>query len=171
MRHGLVAELRAASFTYPDVGATAGQRLPAGYGHLERTRELPQGTFDTAVERLMTWQLHEAAGLSVTASSQRVEPGVVVEMFLGPSWLRVRAVCRIVYVIDEADRVGFAYGTLPGHAEAGEESFVLDRGDGQPRFTIRAFSNSASRLSRVGGPLTRRVQIAMADRYLRAATT
>lgn len=163
-------DLRGARFTYGEVGATAGPDLPAGYGHLERSRTLNDSEFESAAVRLMSWRIHEAAGLRVAASSERVEPDAVVEMFLGPRWLGIRAVCRVVYVVDEPDRVGFAYGTLPGHAESGEESFILDRRDGHPRFTVRAFSNPASWLSRVGGPLTGKVQVMMADRYLRAAT-
>lgn len=108
------AALRAARLTYAEVGATAG-KLPAGYGHLERSRVLPAADFEPGAERLMQWHVHEVAGLRVSASSLRVEPETVVEMFLGPRWLSVRAVCRVVYVIDEPDRVGFAYGTLPGH--------------------------------------------------------
>ena len=37
--------------------------------------------------------------------------------------------CRIVSVFKEVDSFGFAYGTLPGHPERGEESFVLERRD------------------------------------------
>ena len=36
----------------------------------------------------------------------------------------LQAPCRVVYVIDEPDIRGFAYGTLPGHPESGEERFV-----------------------------------------------
>eukprot|EP00913_Durusdinium_trenchii_P005672 g5290.t1 len=35
--------------------------------------------------------------------------------------------CRIVEVVDEADRRGFAYGTLPAHGETGEECFLVER--------------------------------------------
>lgn len=165
-----VAELSAAPFTYAEVGETARDRLPSGYHHLGRSRAIPKEAFDEAAERLMTWQVHETAGLRVFASSARVEQDAVVEMYLGPPWLRIRAVCRVVHVFNEPDRIGFAYGTLPGHAESGEESFVLDRRDGRPRFTVRAFSNPDSTLTTLGGPVARRVQVAMASRYLRAAT-
>ena len=165
----LADELRAASFTYPEVGATALESLPAGYGHLDRWRNLLDSEFDSAAARLMTWRIHEAAGLRVAASRRRVEPDAVVEMILGPRWMRLRAVCRVVYVIEEPDRVGFAYGTLPGHAESGEESFVLDRRDGRPRFSVRAFSNPATRLARLGGPVTGLIQRAKTEGYLRAA--
>lgn len=162
------AELRAAPFTYPDVGATAQNPFPAGYGYLHHSRDLPASRFEEAADRLMSWQVHESAGLRVAASSRRVEPDAAVEMFLGPRWLGVRAVCRVVYVIEDDDRVGFAYGTLPGHQEAGEESFVLERSDDRVTFTVRAFSRPASRLSRMGGPAGRVVQRLVTERYLRS---
>ena len=166
----LAGELRAAPFTYAEVGGTARDRLPSGYHHLEQSRAIPGEAFGVAGEGLMTWQIHEAAGLRVSASSGRVEPDAVVEMFLGPPRLRIRAVCRVVYVVNEPDRVGFAYGTLPGHAESGEESFVIERHGDAARFVVRAFSNPATALTKLTGPVSRRVQVAMARRYLRAAT-
>ena len=36
---------------------------------------------------------------------------------------------RVVYVIDEPLRKGFAYGTLPGHPETGEEAFIVEYRD------------------------------------------
>ena len=159
------AALRSEPFTYGEVGATVGD-LPAGYGHLERVAVLPLKNFERGVERLMQWQMHEAAGLRVCASSSTVEPNAVVEMFLGPRLLDIRAVCRVVYVLDEPDRAGFAYGTLPGHAESGEEAFILERSDDVARFTVRAFSRPVTRLARLGGPVTSWAQNAMAARYL-----
>jgi uncharacterized protein (UPF0548 family) len=35
----------------------------------------------------------------------------------------------VVYVIDEPDRIGFAYGTTADGPESGEESFILERRD------------------------------------------
>jgi uncharacterized protein (UPF0548 family) len=37
-----------------------------------------------------------------------------------PLWPR-DVPCRVVYVVDEPRRAGFAYGTLPGHPEIGGE--------------------------------------------------
>ena len=53
--------------------------------------------------------------------------------------------CRIVYVIDETGPIetyGFAYGTLPDHAEKGEERFsvVWDHADDSVRYEQFAFS-------------------------------
>jgi uncharacterized protein (UPF0548 family) len=72
-----------------------------------------------------------------------------------------------VHVIDEPTRQGFAYGTLPGHPERGEEAFVLDRhGDGSVSFTVTAFSRPATLLAKLGGPVGHLVQNLMTDRYL-----
>ena len=38
--------------------------------------------------------------------------------------------CRIVWVVDEPDAFGFGYGTLRGHPDEGEESFVVRGGPG-----------------------------------------
>ena len=50
---------------------------------------------------------------------------VLVALGLGP--LEVVAPRMIVYVIDEHDRSGLAYGTPPGPSACGEESFVVER--------------------------------------------
>lgn len=163
-----VARLSQAPYTYGAVGATRGD-LPAGYRVVEDSRTLRRRTFDEAAELLLTWQLHERSGLSVAASSTRVATGSVVVLGLGVGRVRLRIPCRVVHVIHEPDRRGFAYGTLAGHPEEGEELFLLvRRADGGADLTVRAFSRPASRLARVGGPVSRRVQDWMTQRYLRA---
>ena len=54
------------------------------------------------------------------------------------------APCRIVWVVDEPDAFGFGYGTLQGHPEEGEESFVVRGGPGGARFEVTALSRPAS---------------------------
>ncbi len=79
------------------------------------------------------------------------------------------APCRVIYVLDEPDRFGFAYGTLPGHPEEGEEAFVAERvGTSSVRFVIRAFSRPGDPLVRLFAPATRIVQTRMVMRYQRA---
>ena len=96
-----------------------------------------------------------------------VEGGTVaVAAPLGP--LTAVAVCRIVAVVQELDRYGFAYGTLPGHPEQGEEAFVVTRRGPRVTFTVTAFWKPAELLVRVGGPVSRRVQHTATMRYLDA---
>jgi uncharacterized protein (UPF0548 family) len=76
---------------------------------------------------------------------------------------------RVVYVIDEPDRKGFAYGTLPGHPERGEESFVVERRtDESVWLTIRAFSRPSSWFFWAVYPALRVVQAIFTERYKRA---
>ena len=77
--------------------------------------------FEEAADKGMRWGMLRGAGLRVEATSEVAAVGSEVIVHLGP----VRAPCRVVYVVDEPDRRGFAYGTLPGHAESGEERFVV----------------------------------------------
>jgi uncharacterized protein (UPF0548 family) len=57
-------------------------------------------------------------------------------------------------------KFGFAYGTLPEHAESGEERFLIewDRGENSVWYDILAFSRPRHWLARLGYPLTRRLQ-------------
>lgn len=155
---------------YPEVGATAGT-LPAGYALVRRTAELGHGqqTFDTAAERLMSWDMHRRAGLRVEAATARAVLGGDVRVVLSVGPLRFPAPCRVVRVVDEPRARGFAYGTLTGHPEMGEESFVV-RLDGQDRVTLSivAFSRPARWWSRLGAPVSRLVQRRVTGRYLTA---
>jgi len=74
-----------------------------------------------------------------------------------------------VTVVDEPRRQGFAYGTLPGHPERGEESFIVELGDDDTvSLVITAFSRPASLLARATGPIAGLAQHNMTNRYLRA---
>lgn len=162
------AQLARAPYTYNAVGATAGA-LPEGYHHVDHRRTVRGRTFEEAAQLLLTWQLHEHSGLSVAASTPRVEDGGVVVLGLGVGRVRLRIPCRVAYVVDEAGRQGFAYGTLTGHPEEGEELFLLERReDGGADLVVRAFSRPATLLARAGGPVSRRVQAWMTQRYLHA---
>jgi uncharacterized protein (UPF0548 family) len=59
--------------------------------------------------------------LTVAGTENRAVPGAVVLLRAGG----LRIPCRVVYTVSEADRQDFAYGTLPGHPEQGEEAFVV----------------------------------------------
>jgi uncharacterized protein (UPF0548 family) len=158
-------------FSYAEVGATAHADLPPGFGHLERSRVIGAGpdAFDRARTGLMSWQMHRRAGFGLVADSPTAATGSCALIVVGRRPFAVTAPCRVVYEVTGDARCGFAYGTLPGHPESGEESFVVTHGDDdRVIFTVRAFSRPATRLARIGGPLTRVVQKLATERYLRA---
>ena len=95
--------------------------------------------------------------------------GLVVAMAapLPMGWIDV--VCRVVAVVDEPDRFGFTYGTLPVHPEQGEESFTVTRSDdGSITFEIVAVSRPRQPLARAFAPVARRLQAAATKGYLQA---
>jgi uncharacterized protein (UPF0548 family) len=176
-------ELAGLEFTYGVVGATQYDETPDGYHRLEHRERLGDGdeVFTRAADALMTWRMHRSAGLPVTAtdtppqvgtdSLARMGPGIVIGRLrtlapLGRIGLPVP--CRVVWTVDEPDRIGFAYGTLQGHPEAGEESFVITRGPDGVHATVRAYSRPAVWYTRLAGPLTRTAQRYAAGRYTAA---
>ena len=158
-----------ALLTYPEVGATRRGALPHGYTHDRYRIELERGSFDRAADGLRAWQAHLGAGVAVYPRDAPLEVGtdVVVTARAGP--LHALAPCRVVYVIDESDRFGFGYGTLPGHPECGEEAFVVERDtDGDVTFAIVAFSRPVELVVRIGKPVARMVQRRTTHAYLDA---
>ncbi|MFT3900849.1 MAG: DUF1990 domain-containing protein [Gordonia sp. (in: high G+C Gram-positive bacteria)] len=163
-----VGRLRAAPFTYAEVGRTADGPVP-GYRNFAKSRVLERRDFEQAADDLMRWQVQTRSGLRVWASDSPLREGTVVRMAMGVGPLALRIPCRVIYVVDEPDAKGFGYGTLPGHPESGEERFVLSRDSrGALTLTISAFSRPQTRLSKLGGPVSRWLQDHMTDRYLRS---
>lgn len=162
-----LSDLAQLELTYPEVGATAGE-MPAGYGHVRESRVIGSGRarFDDAAAKVMRWGMLRGAGLRVTATSEIAAVGSEVIVGMGP----VRAPCRVVYVIDEPDRRGFAYGTLPGHAESGEELFAVryDPATEAVYAEVAAFSRHGTWWSRLAGPVTSLMQRVVTKRYLKA---
>jgi uncharacterized protein (UPF0548 family) len=160
-------ELAALPLTYAEVGATAGP-LPAGYHHVQKSAVIGCGRrrFEDAAEVGMRWGMLRGAGLKVEATTDVAEVGSEVIVHLGP----VRAPCRVVYVVDEPDRRGFAYGTLPGHAESGEELFLVryESATDEVYAEVRAFSRHATWWSRLASPVTSLAQRVITKRYLTA---
>ncbi|GAT09738.1 DUF1990 domain-containing protein [Mycolicibacterium novocastrense] len=162
-----LSDLAALPLTYPEVGATAGE-LPAGYRHVHKTAVIGRGRdrFEQAAATGMRWGMLRGAGVRVAATTEVAEVGSEVLVHLGP----IAAPCRVVYVVDEHHARGFAYGTLPGHAESGEELFLVrhDPASDEVSTVVTAFSRHATWWSRLGAPVTSLVQRVVTDRYLRA---
>lgn len=157
------------AFTYSEVGATRGS-MPAGYHHLEVRRRLGRGRddFRRFGEAVLAYRMQRGLGLLADAQTLRAEPGARVTVRLGIGRFGVLAPCRVVYVLDEEDRRGFAYGTLPGHPESGEELFAVeyDRATAAVYGVVTAFSRPAAWYTRLGGPVARAAQRLAAEAYL-----
>jgi uncharacterized protein (UPF0548 family) len=171
LRRATLEQLADAPFTYPEVGATRDGALPGGYDHVQRAHVVGKGrgAFDRAAAAVFQWRAQRGAGLRISASGPASTPGTVVLMTAGLRRLGLDIPCRVVWAVNEPDQRGFGYGTLPGHPESGEESFVVSlRPDGEVVYELRAFSRLATRWSRLGGPVSLRVQTLALDRYVSA---
>lgn len=159
-----LAEQSALDFSYSAVGATA-MTPPPGFT-VDRTRiELGKGeaVFDAARTSLKSWQQFRLGWVDAWSPETPLEVGRVVAIMgraVGLWWLNS---CRIVYTVNEigpTSKFGFAYGTLPGHFECGEERFLIewDRTTDRVTYDIMAFSKPNHILTRLGYPLVRRSQ-------------
>jgi uncharacterized protein (UPF0548 family) len=168
-RREALAGSAAAEVTYGPTGVTLGDARLPGYRTDRYEAELGRGagTFERARDGLRAWAAHRGAGVQVEPPGAPLAEGTTVVLVtrLGPA--SVLAACRVVAVVDEARRFGFAYGTLPLHPERGEESFVVERGDDAVvRFRVVAVSRPAHPLARLGAPVSRRVQRRVTNGYL-----
>ena len=169
-----LARQRTAPLTYSEEGATLGDVLPAGYHH-DRS-SIVVGTGDAAwikaKQGIDRWEAAAAAGITIEPAGAPITVGATVAIITRVGPVHVLAACRIVAVVDEPDRYGFAYGTLPAHPEEGEELFLVTRAvDGTVRFEITAFSRPHDLPTRLGGPVARRVQQHTSRRYLEGMLT
>jgi uncharacterized protein (UPF0548 family) len=167
----MVDSLDDAEPTYGDIGATLAGTQPEGFHHDSYEAELGSGsdTFERAVLGLKTWKAHRLPGMRLFPPGQEIRTGANVIVTMGTPMVALAAPCRIVSVIDGQTRWGFAYGTLPGHPEQGEEAFVVSISPDQTvRFEIKAFSRPGDPLVRLSGPIGRGIQRGGTGGYLRA---
>jgi len=165
-------------FTYAYVGATK-EELPSGFVVDRSHCCIGQGrqTFEAAKQALVRWQHFQLGWIEPCWPSTPIDAGAVVGILAKWSGLWFINACRIVYVIDQCEaeksQFGFAYGTLPGHAECGEERFLLvyDEKTQSVDYQILAFSRPNKWFSKVAYPLVRRQQRRFARDSLNAMQT
>jgi uncharacterized protein (UPF0548 family) len=181
-------------FNYAPVGATqvedhrdtplfrdriSQERAPIGAGQLR---------WEHAGKEILSWGLQRRAGYSVVplshphnagdepaphgksaAAIPPVEPGTAVQLRrrLGP--LPIKMPIRVVYVLDEPHRKGFAFGTLAGHPVSGEVAFIIERSpDDSVWFTLRSLSGPGKGLWWIAYPVVLLLRRRFQDSYLQA---
>ncbi len=162
----VLARVAGLAVTYPYVGMSLTGGAP-GYRKEEHRAPLSID-LATAAERLASFATHALPYLFVYPRDARVvlRRDVVVCAKVGPVW-SINP-CRIVHVESTPDRFAYAYGTLPGHAESGEESFAVARTPGGVIGETIAYARMAEWIAKLGAPIARRVQRTVKRDYLRA---
>jgi uncharacterized protein (UPF0548 family) len=157
----VLAEQTPLELSYRAEGITANGDAPAGYA-TDHNRQL-LGTGEAAWQRakaaIRGWRTFPRPWTAIEPPDAPIATGTVIAVHvrvLGLWWLNA---ARIVYVIDEPRRFGFAYGTLPRHAERGEERFTVEwLDDDTVWYDLLAYSQPRHVLARIGYPLTRMFQ-------------
>ena len=171
-----VAERADAPLTYPETGASRGTEEPPGYLRNFAATRLGEGeaTWSRAVDAVRRWAMYDMEWVDIVRTDTPIEPGRAVGLVVRHFGFWSLHACRIVYVTDEDDggvrRFGFGYGTLPGHAQRGEERFTVEwrREDDSVRYEIFSFSRPAALLALAGFPLSRGLQRRFTRESLRA---
>lgn len=112
--------------------------------------------YRSACEALDAWLMFPEWAEVARLHPAGQQPGQVVAMvtrICGLWWMNP---CRILCRTDSENTHGFVYGTLPEHAECGEEQFVIEkRPDGSVWYVIRAFSHPRHWMAWLAFPLAR----------------
>ncbi|MGT2426796.1 DUF1990 family protein [Amnibacterium kyonggiense] len=153
-------------------GTVLTDAAPRGYRRLRRCTVI--GTADrfaSAAEEVLDWAVQRRSGIRALSDSgddaPRVSEGLEGAVLVPVLGVPVRAPFRVTAVLHEPDRVGFAYGTLPGHPEAGEEAFLVRRTGPETVFELRALSRPAFPWS-LAAPVGLLLQQRFTERYLQA---
>ncbi len=167
------------SYPYDLIGATR-DRTPCGYDRLHYRACLGRGekVFAAARAALRTWRQFPSKFAQIYPPHTPLQSGSTVVLLLRACGLWKLASCRIVYVVDDCpgdesdglSQFGFAYGTLPGHVEEGEEQFVVqwNRHDNTVWYDLKSFSRPATWLVWLGMPVARYFQNRFAVQSARA---
>jgi len=146
--------------TYSEVGATATN--PPEQFVVDHTRiRLGSGEelFRSAKRAVQGWRQFDLGWLHAFPADTPIRSGEVVAVVARTCGVWSLNAARIVYVVDEPKRFGFAYGTLPGHVERGEERFLVEQmADDSVWYDIKAFSQPKHLLTKIGYPFVRRLQ-------------
>jgi uncharacterized protein (UPF0548 family) len=118
-------------FSYENVGASREGVAPRGYAvdrYRVRLGEGPEA-YARAVEALRGWRQFDLGWVRLLPPHAPIEVGTTVGVLARHYGLWSLNTARIAYLVEESgevERFGFGYGTLPGHAERGEERFGVE---------------------------------------------
>ena len=155
-------ESKALTLSYEPEGIA--QSTHPGFNADEQVAVVGSGAADylRGVTALTEWKHFQLGWVDIFPARAPIVPGTVVAVAIRHLGFWSLNGCRVLYPTGEASgsTFGFAYGTLPNHAESGEELFEvgLDRHTGEVSYRIRAVSRPRATLARLASPYTRLLQ-------------
>ena len=153
-----LAAQRDLPFSYAEVGASQ-KTIPAGYPVNHHRIQLGSGAdvYELAKDALQNWTMYQTGWTRLYPPKVPIAVGAVVCVVVNHHFCWSLNPCRIIYVTEEAgavERYGFAFGTLPGHSEEGEERFTVEwrRDDDSVWYELLAFARPHHILAKIGSP-------------------
>ena len=158
--------------TYASIGLA--RTGAPGFDHDQTTAVVGRGepAYRRAVMALQRWQQFELGWTQLFPRTAATSTGTVVAVLIRHLGFWSLNGARVVYQIGnpQSGCFGYAYGTLPTHAECGEEIFevALDAQSGDVTYRILAASRPRAVLPRLGYPITRALQARFRSHSVRA---
>jgi len=153
------------SFSYSHLGYTKPEKrgqIPPEYVIDNNRVVIGKGRadFDRAKDAIRNWKMFDFPWIELYCTTTPIEENRTVAILIRHFGVYSLNAARIVYVVDERDQFGFAYGTLAEHGEIGEERFAVnfDQVTGDVSYDLFAFSRPNHFLAKLGYPLVRRLQ-------------
>ncbi len=145
-------------FSYAEVGASQ-KTIPSGYPVNHHRIQLGSGAeiYERAADAIRNWAMYQTGWTRLHPPKVPIAVGAVVCVAVNHGFCWSLNPCRIIYILEEtgaAERYGFAFGTLPGHSEKGEERFVVEwrREDDSVWFELLSFARPHHILAKIGFP-------------------
>ncbi|MGI8495031.1 MAG: DUF1990 family protein [Pyrinomonadaceae bacterium] len=153
-------------FSYTEVGSSRRSIASLGYIVDHNREKLGRGreVFERAVRAIQNWKMFDFDWLQLCWEDTPIEVGSTVGLLINHFGFWSLNAARIVYILNESsatiERYGFAYGTLPEHAERGEERFSVEynKSDESVWYDLYAFSQPNNYLAKIGYPFSRMLQ-------------
>ncbi|MFN8708300.1 MAG: DUF1990 family protein [Planctomyces sp.] len=163
--------------TYNFVGLTREGHSPSGFvvDHHRVCLGYGPTVFERSRSALLGFQQFRFSWVELFAPHGEPQEGQSLALLARAAGLWVLNANRILYRMENNDdrrHFGYAYGTLPEHAESGEERFLVEYnpGDDSVWYDIFAFSKPNQWQSRVAYPFVRRCQKRFARDSMNAMT-
>ncbi len=145
------AEIGISKSGSPDGYITDHNRIMIGNGRSD---------FERAKDAVRGWKMFDFSWVELCWPDVPIETGQNVAVLVRHFEIYSLNAARIVYVIDEPNRFGFAYGTLTDHAESGEERFTVEFNPetNEVHYDLFAFSKLNHPFAKLASPLARMLQ-------------
>lgn len=164
-----LADQKDLPFSYKEVGASQ-KLIPADYPINHHRIRLGNGAdvYARAKDAIRRWTMYKLAWTRLYPPDAPIAEGEIVCTVVNHLGFWSMNPCRIIYVFEEsgaAKKFGFAFGTLPGHSEEGEEKFTVEwhEEDDSVWFEILAFARAHHVLAKIGFPFVGLLQRKFAE--------